>query len=105
MALASKCQKVWGAGSVNSKTCIRAGLAAKNFLTINFNFPLSFEAGAAEIAPITTTESYPSRQCRLDTLVAGALCKDNLRLLMDFNLGSANDCTAKAAKRPSCWYR
>lgn len=43
----------------------------------------------------TNYNSYPSSQCRVDTIVAGAFCE-----LIE---GSAS-CESEASKRPACWY-
>lgn len=53
------------------------------------------ETPATEQVSETIYNSYPSAQCRVDTIVAGAFC--------EFKSGQAH-CDLPASKRPSCWY-
>lgn len=84
--------------------CIRAGLGAKNFLNLTFEFPISFETPSKHVTDTTLSDEYPARQCRLDTLVAGALCPDQLPLRFNLFNAQAQLCTIKAGLRPRCWY-
>ncbi len=64
--------------------CLRSALAGKAFLEIAAKSGISFEAPDQTQVSETILDSYPDRQCRLDTLVAGSL--------------------NPPAARPSCWY-
>ncbi len=45
-----------------------------------------------------TLDSYPSLQCRLDTIKQGALCSSSL-------LSGEAPCNEALGSRPSCWYK
>ena len=48
-------------------------------------------------------DNYPSLQCRMETIVAGALCKTSEQR---WSQGISNwACESTAGARPSCWYK
>lgn len=49
-----------------------------------------------------TLLSHPEPQCRLDTMVAGALCPYSLE--MDFNKNTQLECDKSIHSRPPCWF-
>ncbi|MEZ0392768.1 MAG: hypothetical protein ACAH59_11165 [Pseudobdellovibrionaceae bacterium] len=105
-----KCDHVWGAGSEDSAICQRslmASLSLTNVLSALLgDAEVSFFTPAKEV-PSTTLQSYPSFQCRLDTLVAGALCRRQAH--PTGKLGDPDNCSfhqfleAKGT-RPACWF-
>jgi hypothetical protein len=76
----SECFRKITKEKVSNARIAEAGL---KFLTIVKDFPISLSTPDKSIAPLLMRDSYPGRQCRLDTIVAGA----------------------KGAARPACWYR
>ncbi len=52
------------------------------------------------IAP-TTILTHPEPQCRLDTMIAGALCPMSMEI--DFASNKDSDCLVEKYSRPSCW--
>ncbi len=54
-----------------------------------------------------TIENEPSRQCRLDTVVAGALCDKEEKLFFeDPSRGACSSLEGEhAGQRPHCWYK
>ena len=81
--LKQKCENKWGPSSNESGLCQRSALAGKDFLNLVKDFEISFATPAQEVVEKTLNDEYPSRQCRLDTFLAGALQNP----------------------RPLCWYR
>lgn len=67
----------------NVEMCERKAMASLEFLNITKPFPISFETPDTTEAPRLIRDSYPTRQCRLDTLLNGAL----------------------GLERPKCWFR
>lgn len=99
-----KCQEEAGFKGQELEACLRAGLAGEDFLKLVFEFPISCEKFDESVAPTLIRDFYPARQCRLDTIVSGALCSENLPLVMDFNTMEKNSCGVTYAARPVCWY-
>lgn len=66
------CEKEWGMDVVGIELCERTAVAALAFLTLNFEFPISFETPDQTVADRTLVAEYPLRQCRLDTFVSAA---------------------------------
>lgn len=77
------CARAWGAGTTAARLCQRSAAGALDFLNLSKTFPISLEKEDPTITPRTLTGEYPSRQCRLDTMVAGAV----------------------RAERPRCWFK
>lgn len=100
----AKCEQSWGAGTTDALVCERSALAALDFLNFVVDFPISLEKNATEIADKPIIDQYPSRQCRLDTLVAGALCRTNFPMQLDRDHAALSDCPQIEARRPACWY-
>lgn len=87
-----------------SALCQRASMAGYGMLRVVYPFKIAFHTPATEVAPKTIRDTYPSRQCRLDTIFAGAVCADE----------ASSACSALATPptplrppgaRPACWYR
>lgn len=56
-------------------------------------------------SPGSYYNDYPSPQCRLDTLVAGAFCKIDTHAPVDiFNVGNTG-CASGYGARPKCWFK
>lgn len=101
----SLCDSVWGNSSDNSYACQRAIVAAEGFLQMHIDLNLSVSTPDKSVAENLIRDSYPSRQCRLDTFVNGALCKSHKNLIFDFSDSRANECKNPEGKRPLCWYK
>ena len=84
--------------------CRRAAWAAFEFLRLVKDFAISFATPDTSIAPSVIRDSYPARQCRLDTFVRGAACRANFPLVLDFNDAAATQCPDARFRRPSCWF-
>lgn len=63
--------------------CVRAAFASLDFLRLVFEFAISLETADPTVVERTEFKGYPGRQCRLDTLVAGAA----------------------GLERPACWFK
>lgn len=103
--LKAKCEVTAGLRGEDLQICLRTGLAGEDFLKLVFEFPISCEKEDTSITPELLRDSYPGRQCRLDTIVNGALCGDVQPMVLDFNIQSQNTCGSVHAARPGCWYR
>lgn len=71
---------------------------------------LSFAVPAPEIAAATLM-TYPSTQCRLDTMKAGALCPVSPQIPFSFDdvrrgaCGSGGSAREAVGARPRCWFK
>lgn len=99
------CDSVWGSRTSDSYLCQRAALAGFSFLTMVMDFPISFNTPDKSVVDTTIADSYPSRQCRLDTLLAGALCKDVLPLDYARKDMLLKSCALGVSARPACWFK
>lgn len=100
-----KCQVTAGFNGASLESCYRSALAGLDFLTLVADFPISCEDTDSDIVETTNSESYPGRQCRLDTIVNGTLCKNTLPIFMNEYDDSKNSCMDLYAQRPQCWYK
>lgn len=100
--LLEKCKESWPLHSENYFICLRAGLAALDFLNLTKDFDISLEREDTSEVTKTIRGSYPPRQCRLDTMVAGALCKADSPLYWKDLL---SPCVDNLGKRPACWFK
>lgn len=103
--LKKACEATWGKNTLDSIICMRTAKGAEEFLKLMFNFPISFDTPSREVADETITETYPSRQCRLDTYLAGAVCPDYFNLKFDFNNSKTETCSKEHGRRPVCWFK
>ena len=94
--------------------CWLSASASKNMLevldkaTSHTPHPIDFES--PDPAVVTkTNSSYPSAQCRLDTLIAGDLCQVDEHQLPDRADENLGVCSLKngdvIGPRPRCWFR
>lgn len=97
-----QCDGRLGAGSEESLICQRAAAGGENMLQLNRTFPISYDTPDRSVADKVMADAYPDRQCRLDTFLMGAVCRNDMPLVMDFDDAAANDC--EGAVRPLCWY-
>lgn len=92
-----------------SALCQRIAMAGANFLTsMAMQVPISFDTPSREVVERTVINSLPPRQCRLDTLLAGALCTVDENVSMSHRDPAIGACTSKndaAGARPACWFR
>lgn len=103
--IVSLCDSVWRKKSNDSYSCQRAIVAAEKFLTMHIDMNLSVSTPDTSIATKRLRDTYPSRQCRLDTFAKGALCKSHKNLLFNFSDSQANECENPEGKRPLCWFK
>lgn len=97
-----QCNNHLGTNSEESLICQRAAAGGENMLQLNHTFPISYETPSRDIAEKVLADAYPDRQCRLDTFLSGAVCRNDMPLTMDFDNAGSNDC--QGAVRPLCWY-
>ncbi len=97
-----QCDGRLGTNSEESLICQRAAAGGENMLQLNHTFPISYDTPDRSVADRVMADSYPDRQCRLDTFLMGAVCRNDMPLVMDFDNAEANDCAG--AVRPLCWY-
>ncbi len=105
--LADKCDRAHGNKTEDALICRRAVRGAFNMLQMIKTFPIAIGAESGFIAGMTITDAYPDRQCRLDTFMAGALCRTEFvptSASFDFDVASVNTCASDLAQRPKCWY-
>lgn len=99
------CDRAWQGNADSTRICYRTALAAFEFLNLVREFPISFYHPDKSEADRTNFYSYPSRQCRLDTALAGAVCGNASRLRLDPHNPLADVCLAGPGARPACWFR
>lgn len=87
----------------DDQLCLRGALAGVDFLNLNYDFPISCEVKDEEETPVLIRDSYPGRQCRLDTIVSASACNEMQMLSLDFDDASKNECESN--QRPLCWYK
>jgi hypothetical protein len=102
--LARLCDFAWGKDTEDSWICKRAALGGENLLLLVADFPISFETPDRAITRETLGYTYPSRQCRLDTILAGALCRRQLPLDLALVGKEEAACGETEARRPACWF-
>ena len=89
--------------------CQRIMVAGKNFLdSFARSFPSSFDAQDPARPPYSLLGEHPPAQCRLDTIVAGALCPVDKDAPVDPYDPAAGFCTSKnfpQGARPACWFK
>lgn len=100
-ALIDKCKVAWKNNTEDYLICLRSGLAALDFLNLTHDFDISLDRHDPSVVSKTNRGTYPSRQCRLDTMVAGALCAQKSPL---FWKGLVSPCADATAARPKCWF-
>ncbi len=95
----------------DAEVCIRSLLSARKvFRLIYDDEDLGFDEVDSQAVPATLM-GYPSAQCRLDTLKAGALCTRPSSEMFSFLDAYAGACREgggpdeHAEVRPRCWYR
>lgn len=103
-ATKSKCEAAWGANSNEALVCQRAALASLDFLNFIRDFDIGLDRHSDETPATPILDQYPSRQCRLDTFVAGALCRTNFPMQLDRRNASVSECPQSEARRPACWF-
>lgn len=102
--LKKKCEASWGSHTKESRICIRSVVAARKLLTLNHPFEISVETPSLTPAPRLIRDEFPSRQCRLDTYLAGALCRDQLPLQFSEDDAKPTRCSHPEGQQPSCWF-
>lgn len=103
-SLKQECDEAWGRDSIDSLVCQRAALGGFDMLRLVFDFKISFEARDPDVVE-KTLDIYPSRQCRLDTARAGALCLTAAPLDLAGKELSSFGCAAGKVARPACWFK
>lgn len=105
------CDKAWK-DKDDSNLCIRTLLASMTMLdSVNDGegSGVSFVKPDTTKAPESIVNRYASMQCRLDTLVAGAVCPQNFdikKIPMKADAAKQSSCWASAkGARPACWFK
>jgi len=100
------CSKAWSRPA-EQNICVRSIVASKKVFESISQMTLDIGVNSGE-AGETTTDTYPDPQCRIESVVQGALCK----LSYDVNLVTKekNDidktsCMKGTGARASCWFR
>jgi hypothetical protein len=86
--------------------CIR--IVNANFVSVSFFYPqqhIVLDQRSTEIVKYTHT-GYASEkaQCRMDTVLAGALCSADPRVRMSSRNQRDGSCTQGTGARPACWF-
>ena len=102
--LKNKCQAIAKKNGKDLEACLRSALGGLDFLNLVRDFPISCEHEDKNIAPQLIRDSYPERQCRLDTIINGTLCSEVLPLSLHPFDDSKNTCVSSYALRPKCWF-
>jgi hypothetical protein len=98
-----KCNSVYPKSAEGAAICKRIAMAGETFAKVlqsvsTDQTPLSLATPDRTRVSATLINTYPSQQCRIDTIFAGALCNAN-------PLG-ADECDVDSlGARPRCWYR
>ena len=103
-ALKNKCEVIGNKKGRDLEICYRSSLAGLDFLNLVFDFPISCELEDKSTAPEMIRDSYPARQCRLDTIINGTLCSEVLPLSLNSFDETKNSCLSSFALRPKCWF-
>lgn len=104
----TKCDSKYKSDSAESYICQRSLLAGLSLAEVLGSEKYSYE-NKEKLAVDDTNRSYPSVQCRLDTMLAGSLCNRKGSPVRDRE-GSPNNCNlvnfleSKNA-RPGCWFK
>jgi len=104
---AAKCARAF-ADEQQAALCERVMAGGKNFLdSFARSFPSSFDA-QAPAAEHSVLGEHPDAQCRLDTVVAGALCPVSPAAPVDEFDPAVGFCTSRnfpQGARPPCWFK
>jgi hypothetical protein len=104
-SLRKDCNGAWGKGSQDSLICLRTAVGSFDMLRLVFDFKISLDAKDPEVVEKTIESAYPSRQCRLDTAIAGALCSAPVGLDLNGHDVAEFGCARGVGARPACWYK
>jgi hypothetical protein len=108
LTVAAKCDSVYP-DERESALCQRIMVAGKNFLdSFARSFASSFDAKDPSEPAYSRLGEHPSAQCRLDTVVAGALCPVSKDAAVDPYDPALGSCTSKnfpQGARPRCWFK
>lgn len=103
-----KCDRSY-ANAQDSALCQRIMMAGKNFIdSFARSFPNSFEEKDLAEPRVSLLGEHPNAQCRLDTVVAGALCPIRKEESLDPYDPTVGSCTSRnfpEGARPRCWYK
>ena len=114
-----QCASVWKSKK-SMAICLRSFAAIssiKDYFQEVHKVELSLEHPSQKISSFIINWTYPSPQCRLDTMIAGALC-DGVRTLekvpgisqqgaasTTYDDATTNACIEGPGKRPPCWFK
>lgn len=84
--------------------CQRTAAGALAFLNLVKDFGISIATPDTSVATKLDRDTYPFRQCRLDTFMAGALCQSRRGLRLDALDPVQSGCESAQGQRPACWY-
>lgn len=104
LRLKAACDETWGKDSDLALVCERGAIGSYEMLRMVAPFKISLNKRDEEIVEKTLVV-YPSRQCRLDTAVAGALCREESGLELDAKDPGKHGCGTGAGARPACWFK
>jgi hypothetical protein len=106
--VAAKCDQTYP-DKQDSALCQRTMEAGKNFLdSFARSFPSSFDTYDPSEPPYSLLGEHPEAQCRLDTVVAGALCPISKDAPVDPYDPTVGACTSRnfpLGARPRCWFK
>lgn len=104
--VSAKCQKHFSTNLQDRTLCERSILASEGFLNLNQKTSIDIAKPDLSVAEHLIRDAYPSRQCRLETMVRGSLCPSTRSLVLDFFNSNRNECSEiPELQRPTCWYR
>lgn len=110
--LVSRCSTAYPGKRLEQLMCVRSGLAAMSAVQFFYSFdrrgpPPSFSQPDPTVVPATSS-AHARPACRLDTMMAGALCKADPRVNPDPINPFSGVCSSAfdpAGARPACWFR
>lgn len=91
---------------IEQRICYRINIAGLNMLE-SYNTEretFSFSLKAAVLKEYGLVEGHSNKQCRLDTILAGSLCKMPATAKPDDQDPDNNYCLDNISRRPRCWY-
>jgi hypothetical protein len=109
--LVSECHEGWS-GAQDQDLCVRQGMAGLALTSVfaatdKVALPVFEKQSLAEVEK--TFEGHPAAQCRLDTIVAGALCQKSYSEKVSATDETTGYCHEEnddtAGLRPRCWFK
>lgn len=111
-ALLDRCARSFPGKRIEQLICVRSGLAAMSAVQFFYSFdrrgPVPSFSKPDPTIVNRTQSAHPTPACRLDTMMAGALCPTDLRTNPDPHnpfIGACSSHFHPPGARPPCWFK